>query len=274
MSAATQPIDTPFRTGEVISLPVEASTTIYTGTMVAVNASGNAVPAEDTASIQVIGRADADGLNASGSAGDISIPVRRGVFKFNISTAHPVTQADVGGVVVVEDDNTVASTSTHSITAGVLLEVTSDGFAWVDCRIYAETIATPADGSVTTAKIGDGAVTTAKITAKNVTTATINDGAVTTTQLGAAAVTGAKLDSSALTLFAFTGADASGGNQVVTGVTGMVATQRIAFIFNATDSAVLNPAQFTPGAAQITILEAAGNLASKKIICAVLPASA
>lgn len=134
MSAATQPIDTPSRAGDVINIPVEAATTIWAGSLVARNANGNAVPSADTAGLYVFGRAEETAYNVDGAAGAISVQVRRGLLLYNISTASPVTQVNIGSPVYVADDNTVAAASTNHIVAGLLVEVTSDGHAWVDTR--------------------------------------------------------------------------------------------------------------------------------------------
>ncbi len=125
--------NTPMRQGDMVTLPVEANTTIYAGAMVAVNAAGNAVPAADAAGLTVIGRAEAQVDNTGGAAGALTIQVRRGVFQFANSTASALTAADVGQVAHVADDATVAKTTTNSIVAGKVLGVEAGG-VWVEIR--------------------------------------------------------------------------------------------------------------------------------------------
>ncbi len=132
MAAATADINTPERAGEVVNLPVAASTKIYAGTMVAIDASGNAKPAADTAGLTVIGRAEEFIDNSSGAAGDLTINVKRGVFKYNNSGTNAVDADDKAKVCYIEDDNTVQEAiGTNAIVAGLVLEV-ADGGVWVD----------------------------------------------------------------------------------------------------------------------------------------------
>ena len=123
--------NTPWKGGELISLLVAASTTIEAGKMVSVNSGGYAIPAADTASTIVVGVAQESVVN-SGANGAASVVVRRlKAFKFaNGTTA--VTQAGVGGNVVVQDAQTVttAAAATNDIVAGKCLAVESDG-VWV-----------------------------------------------------------------------------------------------------------------------------------------------
>ena len=123
--------NTPWKDGELISLPVATSTTIEAGKIVSVNSGGYAIPAADTASTIVVGVAQESVVNA-GANGAASVVVRRlKAFKFaNGTTA--VTQAGVGGNVVVQDAATVttAAAATNDIVVGKCLAVDSDG-VWV-----------------------------------------------------------------------------------------------------------------------------------------------
>ena len=123
--------NTPWKDGELISLPVATNTTIEAGKIVSVNSGGYAIPAADTASTIVVGVAQESVVNA-GANGAASVVVRRlKAFKFaNGTTA--VTQAGVGGNVVVQDAATVttAAAATNDIVVGKCLAVESDG-VWV-----------------------------------------------------------------------------------------------------------------------------------------------
>lgn len=125
MSAATQSINTPERPGNFLALVVAAGAAIFAGTLVARDAAGTAVPASDTAGLRVLGRAEHDA-----AAGE-SIQIRRSCFLFANSATNALTAASVGKICYVEDDNTVASTSTNKIAAGRVMEVTAEG-VWVD----------------------------------------------------------------------------------------------------------------------------------------------
>ncbi len=124
--------NTPYKDGTNIPLAVAASTKIEAGKIVAVNASGYAVEASDTASIVVMGIAQETADNSSGANGAISVDIKRGkAFKLKNGTT-AVTIASLGGNVVVQDDETVTTTAgaTNDITVGKCLGVESDG-VWV-----------------------------------------------------------------------------------------------------------------------------------------------
>jgi hypothetical protein len=94
----------------LINLPVAATTTIYAGTLVASDASGNAVPASASTALKLWGRAEAQVVN-SGAAGAKTINVKPGVFPFNNSTGvDAIAAANVGSYCYVVDDNVVALT--------------------------------------------------------------------------------------------------------------------------------------------------------------------
>jgi hypothetical protein len=92
------------------TLPMAASTTIYFGTLVASDASGNAVPASSSTAQKVWGRCEKQVVN-SGIAGAATITFKPGVFAFNNSTGVDLIAAsNVGAYCYVVDDNTVALT--------------------------------------------------------------------------------------------------------------------------------------------------------------------
>lgn len=127
----TSPFDAPERSGQMLHLPLAATTLIYAGSLVALNADGNAVPATDAAGLRVIGRAEHTVDNSAGSAGDSSINVKRGVFLYLNSETNAVDLNDVGKRCFVEDDAIVAETSTHKVVAGRVVGVVSEG-VWID----------------------------------------------------------------------------------------------------------------------------------------------
>jgi hypothetical protein len=60
MAALTSSRNTPEMSdfGRMQTYPVEANTTVYLGSMVALNANGNAVPAASVAGLRLVGRAE------------------------------------------------------------------------------------------------------------------------------------------------------------------------------------------------------------------------
>lgn len=108
----------------VTSFKVAASTTIYKGGMVAVDADGWLIPAADSAGIAVVGVADETVDNSAGADGAKSCLVLNGVIGMNAGSTAP-TQANIGRSVVVEDDEavTTAAAATNDIPAGTLMSI-------------------------------------------------------------------------------------------------------------------------------------------------------
>lgn len=127
MAALTQDRNTPRRSGDVVTLPVEANAVIYAGAMVARNGDGNAVPASDTAGLRVVGRAAARADNSGGAAGAITVQASKGIFAYSHSG---LGRDDIGAQAYAADDQTVALTGTNSVPAGIIFDVDGDG-AWV-----------------------------------------------------------------------------------------------------------------------------------------------
>jgi hypothetical protein len=130
--ALTADRNTPRAEGDVKVLGVAAATTIYAGAIVMRNAAGYATKGAAALNLIGVGRADARAVNA-GSAGDITIPVREGIFRFaNSAGGDLITIADIGKPCYAVDDQTVAKTDgtgARSI-AGFIHEVDELG-VWV-----------------------------------------------------------------------------------------------------------------------------------------------
>lgn len=125
--------NTPYRGVELIGFGVKASTALDAGKMVALDATGYAVPASDAANLMVVGMCDEAVDNSSGASGDKTVLVRRGkAFLFKNDATHPVLQAHMGQQVYVKDASTVDSDGgTYSVVAGRCVGLETGG-VWVE----------------------------------------------------------------------------------------------------------------------------------------------
>ena len=100
------------------------NTTIYKGNMVACNAAGWLVPATATAALHVVGVADEQVVSPStDAAGTKKCRVRSGAFfDFNGVT---LTQAMLGTIMYITDDNTFTAVAGTSTKCGILVEFIS-----------------------------------------------------------------------------------------------------------------------------------------------------
>ena len=151
MAALTNSRNTPEMadSGRIRVLGVEANTTVFLGSMVAVNAAGNAVPASATTTtanaLKVIGRAEyvvngipaQNAVNNPGVAGAIQLAVRKGVFMFSQDSS--ITTALIGSPCFALDDNNVTATDRASgasvqqyAVAGEVVAIDPSGEVWVD----------------------------------------------------------------------------------------------------------------------------------------------
>ncbi len=140
-------IDTTLRPTEVLQIPLlqptlapgtgvqtAPGTTIYSGNLVAIDANGLAVNASDTAGLRAVGRCENDVVNGASYRGETYVTVRRNSFSYNNSSTHPLTQANLGGFAMVEDEQTVAATSTHAVKAGIFMGFDVNGMPVIDTR--------------------------------------------------------------------------------------------------------------------------------------------
>ncbi|WP_430318055.1 hypothetical protein [Pseudomonas nitroreducens] len=132
--ALTKDRNTSRRDGTQFSDPVAAAAKIFAGSLVCLDASGNAVPGSTSTTIKVRGVAQEQVDNTGGAAGAKRIETRRGVFQFaNSASTDQITRAEIGTQCYIVDDQTVAKTSatnTRSV-AGVVRDV-DDGGVWVE----------------------------------------------------------------------------------------------------------------------------------------------
>lgn len=128
MAALTVDRNTPQRQGDLFVLGVAASTKIFAGSLVCLNAAGYAVPGSVSTTLKAAGRAEEQVDNGTGSANDKTVTVRKGTFKF--ANAGDVTIAHIETSVYINDDQTVSSVATGKSVAGKCVGLDSDG-VWI-----------------------------------------------------------------------------------------------------------------------------------------------
>ncbi|MDD3325646.1 MAG: hypothetical protein PHW25_01010 [Zoogloea sp.] len=106
MASLTSDRNTPERTGESFAFPAKANTTIFRGSLVALEA-GYVVPGHTATGLVAVGRAEQVVEDQFGVA---QVVARRGVFRFGNLSGDVVTQAEVGADCYIVDDQTVAKT--------------------------------------------------------------------------------------------------------------------------------------------------------------------
>jgi len=133
MAALAKDRGTKERSGDLREPGVKAATTIYTGAMVALDASGRAVPMSTALNLKGIGCAVEHVDNSGGADNARRVRVRTGIFQYaNSAAGDEITAADIGADCYGVDDQTVAKTSgtnTRSV-AGKIFDVDAQG-VWV-----------------------------------------------------------------------------------------------------------------------------------------------
>jgi len=120
-AALTAERNTPQKAGRSLVLNVAASTKIFAGAMVSVDATGNATNANGTVRIQVVGRAEETVDNLTGTNGAKTIKVATGIFGWGYDT---LDDGDIGTVAYVVDNQSVSKTNIGQTNiAGVIFDV-------------------------------------------------------------------------------------------------------------------------------------------------------
>jgi len=124
MAALTSPRNT-IELLPPVSYELEAASQIHAGALIARNADGKAVPAQDASGLIVLGRAE-----NSASSGE-TVHIRAGVYLFdNGASSEALTGADIGKACYVLDDHTAGKLGgSNHVPAGIVMDVTGDGVA-------------------------------------------------------------------------------------------------------------------------------------------------
>jgi hypothetical protein len=125
---------TPGRDGVQFEYPCTAGVTCYAGALIVLDAAGNAKPGTVAAGEIPVGRCDELADNSGGGAAAINVKVSRGIHRWNNSSIDPVTKANIGDTVYVEDDQTVRRLIGASSPAGIMIDIDSLG-VWVDTSV-------------------------------------------------------------------------------------------------------------------------------------------
>lgn len=132
MTALAADRNTPQRAGDQFVYPVAAATKIYAGSIVMLNAAGDATKGATATGQICVGRAE-EQVDNTGAAGAKTINVSKGVYRWgNSAAADAITKAEIGDNCYIVDDQTVAKTdgtATRSV-AGKIVDVDTSG-VWV-----------------------------------------------------------------------------------------------------------------------------------------------
>ena len=191
-AALTSDRDTPIRSGDAISVDVAAANKIYFGAMVALDTSGNAVPASADNTLRVIGRAESQQDNSSGIAGALTVEIGTGVFRF-INNGTTISLDDIGKTAYVVDDQSVdlLDNSGARPAAGRIYDVDSTG-VWV---MFASQGSTAATGGIELSDLAADSVNSSKIVDDSIALADMGDASVDTSNIVNATVSLEDLDS-------------------------------------------------------------------------------
>lgn len=124
--------NTPLKQTDIVVIGVGAGMRIYAGSLIALTATGFAIPGKTATGLTYVGRAEESADNTAGADGAVSVKVHRNrAFKW--ANDGTVTQARLLKPAYIVDDATVAAadgTGTRS-AAGLVVGIDSDG-VWVE----------------------------------------------------------------------------------------------------------------------------------------------
>lgn len=133
MAPLTKDRNTPQSLGDRRSAGVAATAILFAGSMICRNAAGFTVSGATATGLVGIGVAQARADNSAGADGDETVLYEAGIWQFaNSAGGDEITDAEVGDLCFVVDDQTVAKTSATSTRspAGIIDHVDATG-VWV-----------------------------------------------------------------------------------------------------------------------------------------------
>ena len=130
MTALSDNAGRPYREGiDVADVPLQASTTVYQGSLLEIDGNGRVKPATKAQNKTYFGVARGYAKNGT-TAGEEKIDVRRkGAFHFAKSGT-----AVVGKKAYVVDDNTVTDVAAGATAVGLIIDADADG-VWVELDV-------------------------------------------------------------------------------------------------------------------------------------------
>jgi len=151
---------------------------IYCGGINAVDYLGEVQPASDTLGLRVIGLAD---LYIDNTDDGETTESKKGIYLLDNSSTYPLARLNIGQTCYVEDDQTVAGSSTNLVAAGIVHDVESRG-VWVDMRANSLAIARgKARNVIVDITATTSTLTAAQMFAGNVIVTAVNSSATTLT---------------------------------------------------------------------------------------------
>ncbi len=131
MAALTEPRDTKrYESDSPLDFPQKGSTTLIQGGLAVLDA-GHLAPGRTATGLIAVGRIKKTSINA-GANGATRAEVEPGIFRW--ANGDGITEADVGKVAYIVDDQTVAKGATGKSVAGLIVKVDEYG-VWVATSI-------------------------------------------------------------------------------------------------------------------------------------------
>ncbi|WP_413190177.1 hypothetical protein [Psychrobacter sp. AT9] len=128
-------LNTPYRQGISIPLMIAAATIITEGELVAVDSAGEAVPATDADAKYLMGRSETTASPQTPAINNTIVVTRNRQFLLANDATNPVTQADIGSIVVLTGKNMVGKFTDGDpaiLGVGALMGVDYNGQVWVE----------------------------------------------------------------------------------------------------------------------------------------------
>lgn len=173
--AASRDLEIPARSGDRFGYPAGSGVRIFRKSIVALLATGMAVPAGTANAVSIVGLAEGNVDNRDGTDGDLNVEALRGCFGFIFAA----DEADIGRPVYAVDDQTLSfDGSGGRLMVGTIAGI-GDGRTWIDIPV-AEKVLTPLSVRIATL-VGAGVTRTiASVKGRITRLRSVTDGALTT----------------------------------------------------------------------------------------------
>lgn len=173
--AASRDLEIPARSGDRFGYPAKSGVRIFRKSIVALLATGMAVPAGTANAVSIVGLAEGNVDNRDGADGDLNVEALRGCFGFIFAA----DEVDIGRQVYAVDDQTLSfDGSGGRLMVGTIAGI-GDGRTWVDIPA-AEKVLVPLAARIATL-VGAGVTRTiASVKGRITRLRSVTDGVLTT----------------------------------------------------------------------------------------------